>query len=257
MKRPAVLLAVLISLTACRHGAGPASPAWTSAGRKAEYSYYGYVVRNNVWGEGPGPQTLWADSPARWGVRADHPETMGVKSYPHVGWDVRRRLDGIRRCRSRFAVSVPAAGSYNTAYDIWCEQHAYELMLWVNWQGKMGPIARSWNAKGEPAVEVANVTVGGHTWDVYKGTNGSNTVISFLRTSPATAGEVDIKAVLDWIRARGWFDRHEQGNVRLDEVQFGWEISASPGGLDFAVNDFAVDVALAPGSPAVDGGSAR
>jgi hypothetical protein len=30
--------------------------------------------------------------------------------------------------------------------------------------------------------------------------------------------------------------------VLLDEVQFGWEISSSVGGLDFAVSDFSVDV---------------
>jgi hypothetical protein len=53
---------------------------------------------------------------------------------------------------------------------------------------------------------------------------------------------VDIKAVLDWIKNRGWFDRPAGGDVLLDEVQFGWEISASTGGLDFAVSDFSVDV---------------
>ena len=57
-----------------------------------------------------------------------------------------------------------------------------------------------------------------------------------LRKKPSTS------ELLDWIKAQGWFDLYEHGNVLLDEVQFGWEISASPGGLDFAVNDFAVDV---------------
>jgi len=246
MKWPAfsvVLAAALAALaTACQHGARSTPTRWTSAGRKAEFPSGGYVVRNNVWGDGPGPQTIWADSPALWGVHADHPETTGIKAYPHAGWKVHRRLADVQQCRSRFAVTVPAAGSYNTAYDIWCERHAYEIMLWVNWHGKMGPIARSWNAKGEPAVEVANVAVGGCTWNVYVGTNGFNTVFTFLRTSPATTGEVDIKAVLDWIKGRGWFDQTANGDVLLDEVQFGWEIAASPGGLDFAVTDFAVDI---------------
>ena len=242
MKKLLSILAFAALLAACQHGVRVTSPQWTSAEKTAEFPAAGYVVRNNVWGEGPGPQSIWADSPAHWGVHADHPETTGVKAYPHAGREVRRRIAEIQQCTSRFAVTVPEAGSYNTAYDIWCEQHAYEIMLWVNWHGKMGPIARSWNAKGEPAVEVANVTVGGQTWDVYKGTNGANAVFTFLRTGPATTGAVDIKAVLDWIKAQGWFDLHEHGNVLLDEVQFGWEISASPGGLDFAVNDFAVDV---------------
>ncbi len=229
-------------LACCRAETGTVGPRWTSADQWAEFPSAGYVVRNNIWGKGAGPQTIWAFSPAQWGVHADHPDTTGIKSYPHAGRDVHRRLDGFQQCRSRCSVTVPAAGSYDTAYDIWCEHHTYEIMLWMNWHGKMGPIARSWNGKGEPAAEVLGVTVGGHTWDVYKGTNGFNTVFTLMRTSPATAGEVDIKAVLEWIKARGWFDRPAQGNVLLDEVQFGWEISGSPGGLDFAVNDFAVDV---------------
>lgn len=242
VKRPVLLFPLLLVLAACQLGAGPAEPRWTSADKFAEFPTDGYVVRNNIWGEGSGPQTIWADSQARWGVHAIHPATKGIKAYPHSGREVRRRLSALPRCTSRFAVTVPAAGSYNTAYDIWCERHAYELMLWMNWRGRMGPIARSWDATGKPAVEVTGVTVGGHTWDVYKGTNGTNVVITFLCTSPATAGEVDIKAVLEWIRARGWFDGPARGDVLLDEVQFGWEITASPGGLDFAVNDFVVDV---------------
>ena len=240
---PPALVALGFALAAagCQHGAGAARP-WTSSDKYAEFRTDGCVVRNNVWGEGPGPQSIWVRSASDWGVHASHPDTTGIKAYPHVGRAVNRRLAAIGACTSRFAVSVPPAGSYNTAYDIWCEHHAYEIMLWVNWRGTMGPIARSWNARGEPAVELAAVAVGGHTWDVYKGTNGQNVVITFLDKSPATSGSVDIKAVLDWIRARGWFDAHAHGNVLLDEVQFGWEIAASPGGLDFAVTDFAVDV---------------
>ena len=131
------------------------------------------------------------------------------------------------------ASALHADGSYNSAYDIWCEKHAYEIMLWVNWAGKMGPITTHYDDAGQPIPDVANVTVGGHTWNIYKGSNGANEVFSFLRTSPATAGEVDVKAILDWIHAQGWFAKH--GDVLLDEVQFGWEITSSAGGLDFAV----------------------
>lgn len=242
MKRLFLFLSLAGLLAGCQHGAGVASPRWTSTEKYPEYRTGGYVVCNDIWGAGPGPQRIWANSHAEWGVHADHPATGGIKAYPHVGREVHKRLSAVARCLSRFAVTVPSAGSYNTAYDIWCQRHAYEIMLWMNWRGKMGPIARSWDAKGKPAVEMTGVTVGGHTWDVYKGSNGTNVVFTFMCTSPVTAGEVDVKAVLDWIRARGWFSRPAGGDVRLDEVQFGWEISSSVGGLDFAVNDFSVDV---------------
>jgi len=213
---------------------------WTAADRWSEYTTEGYVVRNNIWGDGYGPQAIWARDPQTWGVCADHPNTGGIKAYPHVGKMVEKRLSALRKVTSRFGVTVPAEGSYNTAYDIWCEKHAYEIMLWVNWAGKMGPITTHYDDAGQPIPDVANVTVGGHTWNIYKGSNGANEVFSFLRTSPATAGEVDVKAILDWIEARGWFAQGR--NVILDEVQFGWEIADSPGGLDFAVTDFAVEV---------------
>lgn len=99
-------------------------------------------------------------------------------------------------------------------------------------------VQRAWDAVGTPKIEVSNVTVGGHTWDVYKGSNGVNAVFSFLCTSQQTSGEVDVKAVLDWIKAQGWFA--QPGDVLLDEVQFGWEITSSAGGLDFAVEAFDV-----------------
>ena len=145
-------VALATGLAACQHGPGPAAPPWTSADKWAEFPSAGYVVRNNVWGEGPGPQKIWARSATRWGVHAGHPDTSGIKAYPHVGRMVNRRLSALSAVTSRFAVTVPAAGSYNSAYDIWCEQHAYEIMLWMNWRVKMGPIARSWDATGQAAI---------------------------------------------------------------------------------------------------------
>ena len=239
---PALLLLGLLSACQSTSNTTPtaAQSRWTTSGTFDEKPFGGYVVRNNIWGEGHGSQQLWANSAADWGVHADHPDTSGIKAYPHAGWMVDRRLSRLAKVTSRFAVAVPKAGSYNTAYDIWCEKHAYEIMLWVNWHGKMGPIASSWDATGTPKIEVSNVTVGGHTWDVYKGSNGVNAVFSFLCTSQQTSGEVDVKAVLDWIKAQGWFA--QPGDVLLDEVQFGWEIAGSPGGLNFSVTDFAVEV---------------
>lgn len=236
-------LAGLTLATGCQHPPKPKLPPlaeWTNAERWAEFPTDGYVVRNDIWGEGHGPQAIWAKNHAAWGVCADHPNTGGIKAYPHVGKMVERRLSALRQVTSRFAVMVPTEGSYNTAYDVWCEKHAYEIMLWVNWAGKMGPIAARYDAAGQPVPDVANITVGGHTWNIYKGSNGANEVFSFLRTSPATKGEVDVKAILDWIQAQGWFAKH--GDVLLDEVQFGWEITSSAGGLDFRVDDFDVTV---------------
>ena len=78
-------------------------------------------------------------------------------------------------------------------------------------------------------------TVGGHTWSVYSGSNGSNAVYSFVRSSNTSSGTVDIKAVLNWIKTKGWF-----GDVTLSTVQFGYEITSSSGGLNFMTNSYSV-----------------
>ncbi|WP_425440434.1 glycoside hydrolase family 12 protein [Prauserella shujinwangii] len=198
---------------------------WYSSDRWGSWSQNGYTVRNNVWGSGHGPQTVWANSYGNWGVWADHPNTGGVKSYPHVARNINRKVSALGRLRSGFDVRVPGSGAYATAYDIWAGNGAYEIMLWMNQTGPVGPIG-SWQA---------TASVGGHTWDVYRGSNGHNAVFSFVRQGNVRSGTVDIKAVLDWIRSRGWF-----GDVTVGDVQFGFEITSSSGGLDFVSNSYSV-----------------
>jgi hypothetical protein len=203
-------------------GGIPAGPKFSSTDKWAEFSDGGYVVRNDVWGSGAGTQRLWAQSYRNWGVVADHPNTGGVKAYPHVAKPVGRKLSALGSLRSTFAVSVPGRGAYTTAYDIWCDGNTYEIMIWVNQAGPVGPIGS----------KQATATVGGHTWEVYSGSNGANKVFSFLRQGGTNAGTVDVKAVLDWIRGRGWF-----GDVTVREVQFGFEITSAAGGMNFTTTD--------------------
>ncbi len=198
---------------------------WSSSDKWATWSNGGYTVRNDVWGGGAGPQTIWANSYSNFGVWSDQPNTGGVKSYPHSARNVGRKLSALRSVSSNFNVSRPGSGAYETAYDIWANNNAYEVMLWMNKQGAVGPLG----------TKQTTATVGGHTWDVYKGSNGSNAVFSFVRTSNTNSGSVDVLAVLNWIRGRGWY-----GDVTLGEVQFGFEITSSSGGLNFTGNSYSV-----------------
>jgi hypothetical protein len=103
----------------------------------------------------------------------------------------------------------------------------------MNQNGLVGPIAEAWNDDGTPVVTAANVTVGGHTWDVYHG--GAN-VVSFVRRGDINSGTVDILAILNWIADRGWISR----TSNLGKFQFGFEITSAPGGLDFRTNSYAI-----------------
>jgi hypothetical protein len=139
---------------------------------------------------------------------------------------INKSITSLGSLSSSYHVSVPSSGAYNTSYDIWDTDYDYEIMLWVNRTGAVGPLGTS----------QGNLTLGGHTWTVYKGNNGANEVFSFVRTSNSTSGTVDILPLLKWIKdTKGWF-----GNETIGDVQFGYEITSSPGGLDFVTNNLTV-----------------
>ncbi len=56
-----------------------------------------------------------------------------------------------------------------------------------------------------------------------------------MRQGNTNSGTVDIKAILNWLRSMNWF-----GDVTLGDVQFGYEITSSSGGMDFRTNSFSV-----------------
>jgi hypothetical protein len=198
---------------------------WTSSDKFGQMQIGNYILRNDVWGSGAGPQTISANSGSNWWLNANHPNTGGVKSFGHSARVVNRRLSATTRLSSSFNVTVPSAGAHETAYDIWADNNAFEIMLWMNKTGAVGPLGS----------KQTSASVGGHSWDVFSGSNGANQVFSFVRQGNTSAGTVDILAVLNWIRARGWF-----GDVVVGEVQFGFEITSSSGGLMFTSNSFAV-----------------
>jgi hypothetical protein len=199
---------------------------WTASDQWATWSNGGYTLYNDVWGGGHGPQTIWANSYSNWGVSSDQPNTGGVKSFPNATRPVGTAIGSLHTVRSSFNVSVPGSGAYESAYDIWAGNNAYEIMLWMNKTGAVGPLGSL----------QTSATVGGSTWNVYSGSNGANAVYSFVRTGNQSSGTVDILAVLNWIRGRGWF-----GNVVLNEVQFGFEITSTNNTyLNFTTNSFSV-----------------
>ncbi|GAB3974163.1 cellulose binding domain-containing protein [Plantactinospora veratri] len=203
----------------------PGSAAWTSSDQWGTWTNGGYTLYNNIWGSGAGTQTIWANSYSNWGVTANHPNTGGVKSYPNATRNVNRNLSAIGSLTSSFNVTVPSGGAYASTYDIWANNHAYEIMLWMNKTGPVGPLGSL----------QTTASVGGHTWQIYRGSNGANEVFSFIRTSNTNSGTVDIRAVLNWIRTAGWY-----GDVLIGDVQFGYEITSSAGGLNFTTNSFSV-----------------
>jgi hypothetical protein len=109
-------------------------------------------------------------------------------------------------------------------------------MLWVSKNGGNQPIARGYDGGGAIA-DATDVAVGGHAWNTYTGSNGTNQVVSLLRTSNMNSGTVDIKAILDWIIAN---ERSFDASFTLDQVQFGFEIISDAGTESFTTTSFSV-----------------
>jgi hypothetical protein len=60
-------------------------------------------------------------------------------------------------------------------------------------------------------------------------------VFSFIRTSYTNSPNVDILAILRYLQNMGWM-----GNVTVGDVQFGFEITSSAGGMNFGARNFTV-----------------
>jgi hypothetical protein len=218
---PLIAAATALALTAQAASAA----VWSSTDRWGTWSNGGYTLFNDVWGSNPGPETIWANSFSNWGVWSDQPNTGGVKSYPDVSKAVNQAVSSLSKITSSFSDTLPSAGAFESAYDIWANNNADEIMLWTYTQN-VGPLGTL----------QATASVGGSSWNVYRGSNGSNAVFSFVRNGNETSGTVDIKAVFSWLSSKGWLT-----NATLNTVDFGWEISSTNNtGENFVVNSYSV-----------------
>jgi hypothetical protein len=230
MKRRS-LLSAAIAAPIAGAGAALAAPSaaqaatWSSSDRWGTWRTGEYTLYTNVWGRGYGPQTIWANAYDNWGVWANHPNTGGIKSYPNVSYTLGRQVSNMGNVSSSFNVTNPTGTglAYNTTYDVWGNGHDHEIMIWTQWTSNVGPIGGY----------VTTVTLGGRQWRYYQGHNGGNHVYSFMATSQFTSGTVNITPICQWLVNQG-----RMPNARIDQIQFGWEITSSSGGRNFTVNDY-------------------
>lgn len=87
------------------------------------------------------------------------------------------------------------------AYDLFTSNSAggsnvNEIMVWLA-NFNAGPISFNYDAQGNPVPVAKSVSLAGHTWNVYSGSNGANNVFSFLPTSGTiTSFSGDLKVFL-------------------------------------------------------------
>ncbi|GAA4609060.1 hypothetical protein BJY16_007145 [Actinoplanes octamycinicus] len=204
-----------------------------------------YVVMNNRWGTSA-QQCINVTSTgfaitSQQGVGS----TSGAPvSYPAVyygchytncspGTNLPIQVSQISSATSSISYNYVSGATYDAAYDIWLDPspkkdgvNAQEIMIWFNRQGSIQPIGS----------RTATATIGGRTWEVWTGSNGSNAVVSYVAPSPITSWSF---SVLDFIN-----DTKTRSSVTnswyLTSIQAGFEPWI--GGTGLAVTSFSASV---------------
>ncbi|KAF4540151.1 Xyloglucan-specific endo-beta- -glucanase a protein [Lasiodiplodia theobromae] len=167
-----------------------------------------YIVYNNLWGQAnadSGSQCTGVDSLSgdtlAWHTSWTWTGGAGqVKSYANVV------LNNIEQKQLSAISSIPStwkwtyAGSdlvADVAYDLFTSSTAggdeeYEIMIWLAALGGAGPISSTGS-------KIATTTLGGVSFDLYKGPNGQMTVFSFVASSEAQSFSADLMDFVDYL----------------------------------------------------------
>ncbi|WFE38687.1 cellulose binding domain-containing protein [Micromonospora sp. WMMD998] len=216
-----------------------------------------YVVQNNRWGTSA-QQCINVTSSGFSITRADGsaPTNGAPVSYPSIffgchytncspGTNLPAQVKNISSAPSSISFNYVGGATYDAAYDIWLDPspkkdgvNQMEIMIWLNRQGSIQPI-------GSP---VGNTTIAGRNWEVWRGSNGSNNVISYVAPSAVSSFSFDAMAFINDTRNRGaitndWY---------LTSIQAGFE--PWQGGVGLAVTSFSQSVNLGGNNPPPTGG---
>ena len=203
-----------------------------------------YVVMNNRWGTSAEQCINVTDTGFAITSQQGVGNTSGPPvSYPAVylgchygncspGTNLPLQVSSISSATSSINYNF-VGGTYNASYDIWLDpsprttgNNAMEIMIWFNRKGSIQPIGS----------RVGSTTIGGRTWEVWQGSNGSNNVISYVAPSPIASWSFSVLDFITDVRNRGaitssWY---------LTSIQAGFEPWI--GGAGLAVNSFSAAV---------------
>ena len=204
-----------------------------------------YIVMNNRWGTSAQQCINVTSTGFSITSQQGTGNTSGAPvSYPAVyygchytncspGTNLPIQVRSISSATSSVSFNYVSGATYDAAYDIWLDPtprrdgvNAQEIMIWFNRQGSIQPIGSV----------VGTTTIGGRSWQVWRGSNGSNAVISYVAPSPITSWTFSILDFINDTKARGaitdaWY---------LTSVQAGFEPWI--GGAGLAVTNFSASV---------------
>ncbi|MGC4835954.1 GH12 family glycosyl hydrolase domain-containing protein [Micromonospora vinacea] len=204
-----------------------------------------YVVQNNRWGttaqqcinatsNGFEITTLNGSSPTN-GAPTAYPSVFFGCHYTNCspGTNLPMQVSQISSATSSISYRYVGGATYNASYDIWLDPspkrdgvNQMEIMIWLNRQGPIQPIGSV----------VGTTNLAGRTWEVWRGSNGSNNVISYVASSAVSSLNFSVLDFINDTRNRGaitnsWY---------LTSIQAGFE--PWQGGVGLAVTSFSANV---------------
>ena len=135
-----------------------------------------------------------------------------------------------------WSTTQPGSGSYDVAYDIWFNRtstttgqpNCMELMVWLNHNGSVQPFGSQ---------VASNVSIGGHSYNVWEGAQSSWNTVSYSMTSGTTSvSNLDVGTLAQDAINRGYMP----SSCWLIDVEAGFELWQ--GGAGLATNSFSVNV---------------
>ncbi|KAJ7901573.1 glycoside hydrolase family 12 protein [Mycena leptocephala] len=170
----------------------------------------------------------------------------GVKSFTNIGANsgLNKQLSAIKSIPAVWTWSQSTSGTVvsNVAFDAFSSttsggSASFEYMIWLG-NFNAGPISAVYNSAGQPVPVVSNLSLAGHTWNLYFGSNGANSVYSFLPTSGTiTSFNADVNLFLKYLTA----NRGVPTSQFLTTVQGGTEATSGSATLTTSAFSLAIN----------------
>lgn len=175
-----------------------------------------------------GPEKLYGCSYDSWYVVSNQPAgNTAVLTFPSVQENFNKNplVSSFSTITSAFAEASPHVGDYEVAYDIWLNNMANELMIWVD----------NYNQTPAGKKVASNVSLGGRTFDVWW--NSSSGYVAFDANATFTSGTVDLLQIFNYSIQQGWLPP----SSTLGQINLGVEICSTNGqAATWYFNDFSI-----------------
>jgi hypothetical protein len=235
---------------------GPAADAATSTLCNSQTASVGggtYIVQNNEWNSSAS-ECVTTDGNADFTVAnsAISNATNGAPGgYPSIyqgcHWGacssggltatpIQASNLGAGKVTTSWSTTQTGSGAYDVAYDIWFNRtstttgqpNCLELMVWLNHNGSVQPFGSQ---------VATNVSIGGHSYNVWEGAMSTWNTVSYSMTSGTTSvSNLDVGQLAADAISRGYMP----SSCWLIDVEAGFELWQ--GGAGLATNSFSVNV---------------